>query len=75
MDDVRFYNRGLSATEVTSAYGGALVDTNALVMQLNFTTAPGAGRHAHLAVHRRHFAVRRLAQWSLDGFAGSGFPL
>jgi hypothetical protein len=43
MDDVRFYNRALSSSEITSAYGGALVDTNALVMQLNFTTAPGAG--------------------------------
>jgi hypothetical protein len=40
---VRFYNRALSGSEVTSAYGGALVDTNALVMQLNFTTAPGLG--------------------------------
>jgi hypothetical protein len=43
MDDVRFYNRVLSSSEITSAYGGALVDTNALVMQLNFTTAPGLG--------------------------------
>jgi hypothetical protein len=43
MDDVRFYNRALSSSEITLAYGGALVDTNALVMQLNFTAAPGAG--------------------------------
>jgi hypothetical protein len=43
MDDVRFYNRALTATEIASAYQGALVDTNALVMQLNFTTAPGSG--------------------------------
>jgi hypothetical protein len=43
MDDVRFYNRALTANEITSAYGGALVDTNALVMQLNFTAAPGPG--------------------------------
>ena len=43
MDDVRFYNRILTASEITSAYGGALVDTSALVMQLNFTTAPGPG--------------------------------
>ena len=43
MDDVRFYNRVLNATEIASAYSGALVDTNALVMQLNFTTAPGLG--------------------------------
>jgi hypothetical protein len=43
MDDVRFYNRALTDSEVLSAYGGALVDTNALVMQLNFTAAPGQG--------------------------------
>jgi hypothetical protein len=43
MDDVRFYNRALSASEILLAYGGALVDTTALVMQLNFTTAPGVG--------------------------------
>jgi hypothetical protein len=43
MDDVRFYNRALSASEIISAQGGALVDTTALVMQLNFTTAPGTG--------------------------------
>ena len=43
MDDVRFYNRVLTSGEITSAYGGALVDNNALVMQLNFTTAPGMG--------------------------------
>jgi hypothetical protein len=43
MDDVRFYNRVLTSTEITSAYSGALVDTNALVMQLNFTAAPGSG--------------------------------
>jgi hypothetical protein len=40
---VRFYNRVLSSSEITSAYSDALVDTNALVMQLNFTTAPGPG--------------------------------
>jgi hypothetical protein len=43
LDDVRFYNRGFTSAEITSAYGGALVDTNALVMQLNFTAAPQAG--------------------------------
>jgi hypothetical protein len=43
MDDVRFYNRALSDSEVLSAYSGVLVDTNALVMQLNFTAAPGQG--------------------------------
>ena len=43
MDDVRFYNRVLTPSEITSAYSGALVDTTALLMQLNFTTAPGLG--------------------------------
>ena len=43
MDDVRFYNRALTNTEIASAFTGALVDTNSLVMQLNFTTAPGSG--------------------------------
>jgi hypothetical protein len=43
MDDVRFYNRALTGDEIASAYTGALVDTNALVMQLNFTTAPTQG--------------------------------
>jgi hypothetical protein len=43
LDDVRFYNRVLTPSEITSAYGGALVDTTALIMQLNFTAAPGPG--------------------------------
>jgi hypothetical protein len=43
LDDVRYYNRVLSASEITQAYNGSLVDTSALLMQLNFTTAPGAG--------------------------------
>ena len=43
MDDVRFYNRVLTSSEIASAYSGALVDTSALLMQLNFTTAPGLG--------------------------------
>jgi hypothetical protein len=43
MDDVRFYNRALTDTEIASAHTDALVDTNSLVMQLNFTTAPGPG--------------------------------
>jgi hypothetical protein len=43
MDDVRFYNRALTSSEITSAYGGALVDPTALLIQLNFTTAPGPG--------------------------------
>jgi Concanavalin A-like lectin/glucanases superfamily/Immunoglobulin domain len=43
MDDVRCYNRGLTGAEIASAKGGALVDTNALIMQLNFDTAPVSG--------------------------------
>ncbi len=43
LDDVRFYNRALTDTEIASAYGGSLVDSTALVMQLNFTAAPEAG--------------------------------
>jgi len=43
LDDVRFYSRGLTNAEITSLYSGLIVDTNALVMQLNFTTAPGQG--------------------------------
>jgi hypothetical protein len=43
MDDVRYYNRGLLAPEIILAEGGALVDTNALVMQLDFATAPSSG--------------------------------
>lgn len=44
LDDVRFYSRQLSPTEISSVYNsGALVDTNALQMQLNFTAAPGGG--------------------------------
>lgn len=37
LNDVRFYNRVLTSTEIASVYSsGALVDTNALKMQLNF---------------------------------------
>jgi len=44
LDDVRFYNRALTDTEVASTFNtGALVDTNALVMRLNFYTAPIRG--------------------------------
>jgi Concanavalin A-like lectin/glucanases superfamily len=44
MDDFRQYNRVLTAAEVASVYSSdALVDTNALVLQLNFTTSPAAG--------------------------------
>lgn len=43
MDDVRLYNRVLTAAEITSAFGGALVDTNALVLRMNFDAAPAAG--------------------------------
>jgi hypothetical protein len=43
LDDVRIYNRALIDTEINSAFGGALVDTNALTMRLNFDSAPTAG--------------------------------
>lgn len=43
LDDVRVYNRVLSDPEIASLHTGAIVDTNALVMQLNFTQAPGQG--------------------------------
>lgn len=44
MDDVRIYNRILTATEVGSVYSSdALVDTNALVLRYNFGTAAGVG--------------------------------
>ncbi len=44
MDDVRFYSRKLSATEIASVYStGALVDTANLQMQFNFDSAPGSG--------------------------------
>jgi hypothetical protein len=43
MDDVRLYNRVLTQAEITSAFGGALVDTNALVLRMNFDSAPAAG--------------------------------
>jgi len=43
LDDVRIYNRILIDTEIRSAFGGAVVDTNALTLQLNFDAAPGKG--------------------------------
>jgi hypothetical protein len=44
VDDVRFYNRQLTAAEVLSVFNtSALIDTNALQMQLNFNTAPEPG--------------------------------
>jgi len=43
LDDVRFYSRILTGTEIASAKTGALVDTSALVMQLDFTAAPSSG--------------------------------
>lgn len=43
MDDVRVYNRILTDTEVASAFTGALVDTTALTLRLNFDTAPVPG--------------------------------
>jgi hypothetical protein len=43
LDDVRVYSRVLSDPEISSLHTGAIVDPNALVTQLNFTTAPGQG--------------------------------
>ena len=44
MDDVRVYNRVLTSTEIASVFSSdALVDTNALVLRLNFDGSPGAG--------------------------------
>lgn len=44
LDDIRFYNRALTAAEVASVFSsGDLVDTNALVMRLNFDAAPTSG--------------------------------
>jgi hypothetical protein len=44
LDDVRFYNRQLTAAEIASVFHtGALVDTNALQMQLNFSAPPASG--------------------------------
>jgi hypothetical protein len=47
LDDVRVYNRVLSGTEIASLHTGAIVDANALVMQLNFTSAPEQGISLH----------------------------
>lgn len=44
MDDVRVYNRVLTDTEIGSVYSSDdLVDTNALLLRLNFDGPPGAG--------------------------------
>jgi hypothetical protein len=44
LDDVRFYNRALTGSEITSVFNtGALVDNNALIMRLNFDAAPTKG--------------------------------
>ena len=41
MDDVRIYNRELTQAEIASVHSSnALVDTNALQLQLNFNSAP-----------------------------------
>ena len=47
LDDVRVYNRVLNGTEIASLHTGAIVDANALVMQLNFTSAPEQGISLH----------------------------
>jgi hypothetical protein len=41
MDDFRMYNRILNASEISSAYGGAVVDASALMLRLNFDSPPG----------------------------------
>lgn len=44
LDDVRVYNRVLTAGEVSTLYNtGAVIDASALQMELNFTTAPVEG--------------------------------
>src|SRR5262249_24435626 len=43
LDDVRVYNRVLSDAEVALAYMGSLVDNAALLLRLNFDTAPHTG--------------------------------
>jgi hypothetical protein len=44
LDDFRFYNRVLTASEITSVYqSNAIVDANALQLEFNFTSAPGTG--------------------------------
>ena len=44
LDDVRVYNRQLTAAEVATIYSsGSLIDTSALQMQLTFNTAPVSG--------------------------------
>ena len=44
LDDVRIYNRQLTAAEVSTVFSsGALIDTSALQMQFTFTTAPVDG--------------------------------
>ena len=44
LDDVRYYSRQLTLTEIASIYSSdSLVDTNNLQMRLNFDSAPGAG--------------------------------
>ena len=41
MDDFRMYDRILTAPEISSAYGGAVVDATALQVRFNFDNAPG----------------------------------
>jgi hypothetical protein len=43
LDDVRLYKRVLTDTEVTQAFGGAVVDAAALVGRYNFDAAPAEG--------------------------------
>jgi hypothetical protein len=44
LSDIRYYNRKLTSDEVKSVFSsGDLVDTNSLVMRLDFAAPPGAG--------------------------------
>jgi hypothetical protein len=43
LDDVRLYNRILTDAEVTQAFGGNVVDANALIGRYNFDAAPTDG--------------------------------
>ena len=75
MDDVRFYNRVLTAAEIASAYTGALVDTNALVMQLNFTAAPGSGINLTWQCPDAILQSANSVNGPYTDCAGSGFSL
>jgi hypothetical protein len=43
LDDIRFYTRILTSSEIISAKGGAVVDAATLVLRYNFDAAPTSG--------------------------------